>query len=233
VGVIFLGVGGAIGVRLLLLARRTRETPELFMGLAFLIGGCIGYVLEVVAQDGETLPAAWAHAAWMFGRLCVDVGVILTALFTRKVFRSHEHWAGAVVWGIGGLFALSFVAPSLGAPAELAVGIESLTRFAAPIWGGYEAFRFHGLMRRRLELGLADPLVTNRFLLWGLAQVAAFGGLSMRVLDSHGIGVGVAAIVMPAAGLGSAIAYWITFFPPDAYRRRFTNSSAHKGPRHA
>ncbi|MBW2233217.1 MAG: hypothetical protein JRH17_22765 [Deltaproteobacteria bacterium] len=182
VGIVFLGVGTAIGVRLLLLARRTREAPELLMGLAFLVGGCVGYVLEVLAQDGATLPADWAQPAWLLGRLGT---------------------------------------PLLGVPEQVAFEAESLARFAAPIWSGYEAFRFHGLMQKRLHLGLADPLVTNRFLLWGIAQVAALTGLSMRVLDAHGVLTEIAAVMMPAAGLGAAIAYWVTFFPPEAYRRRF------------
>ncbi|MBW2233629.1 MAG: hypothetical protein JRH17_24890, partial [Deltaproteobacteria bacterium] len=115
--------------------------------------------------------------------------------------------------------------PLLGVPEQVAFEAESLARFAAPIWSGYEAFRFHGLMQKRLQLGLADPLVTNRFLLWGIAQVAALTGLSMRVLDAHGVLTEVAAVMMPAAGLGAAIAYWITFFPPEAYRRRFAAAS--------
>jgi hypothetical protein len=138
-----------------------------------------------------------------------------------------------VVWCVAIFFALSFITPLLGVPTQLAFEAESVARFAAPIWSGYEAFRFHGLMRRRLQLGLADPLVTNRFLLWGLAQIAALAGLSMRVLDAHGVGVQVAAVVMPTAGLASAVAYWITFFPPEAYRRRFAAASGEGDASHA
>ena len=37
-------------------------------------------------------------------------------------------------------------------------------------WGGFEALRYFFLLRRRQALGLADPVVTNRFLLWAIAD---------------------------------------------------------------
>ena len=40
-----------VGIRLLLLARRTRELPELLIGLAFLTGGAIGYTILVASTQ--------------------------------------------------------------------------------------------------------------------------------------------------------------------------------------
>ena len=45
------------------------------------------------------------------------------------------------------------------------------------LWGAAESLRYFSMMRRRAKLGLADPLVTNRFLLWGLGIGAAMVGL--------------------------------------------------------
>ncbi|MFK7894917.1 MAG: hypothetical protein AB8G23_03725 [Myxococcota bacterium] len=40
------------------------------------------------------------------------------------------------------------------------------------LWGFCEALRYYAQMRRRLTLGLADPVVANRFLPSGMALSA-------------------------------------------------------------
>ena len=57
------------------------------------------------------------------------------------------------------------------------------------LWGAVESLRYYALMRRRLRLGLADPLVTNRFLLWGLGIGAAGVGSLISVVGAGGLGL--------------------------------------------
>lgn len=40
-----------------------------------------------------------------------------------------------------------------------------------PLWSATEAFLYHDRMRHRSALGLADPIVANRFLLWAVAAL--------------------------------------------------------------
>jgi len=40
-------------------------------------------------------------------------------------------------------------------------------------WAGFESIRYYKMQSRRLLLGLADPIVTDRFRLWGLSMLAA------------------------------------------------------------
>jgi hypothetical protein len=90
-------------------------------------------------------------------------------------------------------------------------------------------------MRRRVALGLADPLVANRFVLWsvwtGALGFAALLLLAVRSrafwLQLHGVDPRVvmpAAIPITAALAGIAVvcagvAVWLAFFPPASYRR--------------
>lgn len=220
VGTIFLAVSTWLGVRLLLLARATRRAPELLMGLAFLVGGCVGYVLEVLSQDGASIPSEWRPAAYLLGRLCVNAGVVMATAFTWKVFRRDDTWARGIVLALALLLAASLGASWLAGPSPWTRSLEIAGRFAAPSWSAYEALRYHGAMSRRLRLGLADPVVTNRFLLWGIAQVFSLLGLLARLLDSQDVLPSLAGVAMPTAGLVTVVAYWLTFFPPAAYLRR-------------
>jgi hypothetical protein len=75
-----------------------------------------------------------------------------------------------------------------------------------------------------MRLGLANPVVTNRFLLW---VFAAFFGFVMVCTAVPPVVLGrthllshAALVLVGFAGLGSAVCNWLVFFPPAAYRRR-------------
>ena len=83
------------------------------------------------------------------------------------------------------------------------------------------------LARRRARLGLTEPLVANRFLLWGLGTLAALG------IWLHSLWSEIAQrsertewyLVVTVLGCGCALSIWLAFFPPRAYRRRFESIS--------
>ena len=84
-----------------------------------------------------------------------------------------------------------------------------------------EATRYYKMMKKRVQLGLADPVVTNRFLLWALA---AAGGVMMMLTS-------VPPVIAPGSqnplmaldlfaffGCAFSIIYGLAFFPPTRYR---------------
>jgi hypothetical protein len=83
-------------------------------------------------------------------------------------------------------------------------------------------------MQRRARIGLVEPAVVNRVLLWGIGSLAAFAmsgyGLLTRValgpVQSDGM-----RLVSSALGMIAAVAIWLAFFPPAAYRRRVARSA--------
>jgi hypothetical protein len=109
-----------------------------------------------------------------------------------------------------------------GAPDLAGFGIEYLSaRFLCFAWGTYEAMRAYAMARRRLELGLADPVVVNRFLLFSV-WFGAMGIMPVTLAWTRFTG-GVAAQAA-AAGFGPKVigsvmivALILTFFPPRRY----------------
>ena len=111
-----------------------------------------------------------------------------------------------------------------------------LGRAAPMVWVTVESFRYWSILRRRLRLGLADAVVANRFLLWGIWSAATFVNLAadpvarvayvalagssteivMDVLWPVGLGTMGVAMVL---GIVSAATLLLTFFPTAAYRR--------------
>ncbi len=92
------------------------------------------------------------------------------------------------------------------------------------LWGSAEALVYWRKMRRRLRLGLADPVVTNRFFLWGLGAGAAGLGTAIGMVAQ--LVTGLPPLQMPwitlsssLHGLTAAVALWLAFVPNQAYLR--------------
>jgi hypothetical protein len=83
---------------------------------------------------------------------------------------------------------------------------------------------------RRMALGLADPVVTNRFLLWGLFGLMATG---INVASAAGVVLGadpthspLVLVPMGLLGAGAALAKYLAFFPPAWYLGRLRTPAA-------
>jgi hypothetical protein len=220
----------AIGLRLLGLAYRNRELPELLIGLGILGIGPVGFVGTILAlRLGSEHPSA---ATWLLtgAQFAVSSGALASYTFNWTVFRRGDRWAKGFVGLVAALLAILFV-------GRLATG-----RFAPPLrmdvwfhfhnvavtgclfWGSGESLRYYVLMRRRLRLGLADPLVTNRFLLWGLGIGSAGVGSLITVVyilvTGHDMQeLNWLTLSNSLFGLAAAVLMWIAFLPPTAYRR--------------
>ncbi len=227
VGALFL-VWILTGVKLMMLAHRTRALPELLLGAALLLVAGVGYPLAVAAEyagDHHTLLIAASS-------LCTSTGTALLFVFTARVFRpqSSVAWAGVgagaaflAVQAIGNVLAQA-AAPTLEARihATLTWGAATLALSGAAWgWAGLEALRHHALLRKRVPLGLADPVVANRMLLFGLMGGAAFVCV---VVDSVLLYLGgeharlvLLPLVTAATGLLISVFMVLAFWPPAAY----------------
>ena len=79
-------------------------------------------------------------------------------------------------------------------------------------------------MRRRMRLGLADPVVTNRFLLWGIGAGAAgvgsaVGGAVQWWTQLPPIELPWVMLSSSLHGLVAAMAMWLAFVPSAPYTR--------------
>ncbi len=213
----------AVGLRLTRLASRSREAPEGLLGALFLVTGTsyLAYWIPSSALEGTLA---------LLGRVLYVPAPVLIAVFTRRVFRPDAPWAAWVAPVTATLLVVGVTGSVLsGDPMGFATG----NPWFWPEWLGYtlpfawaagEAFDQHARARRRRRLGLCEPLVCNRFLLWGL-----FGALqvvaSLALLGQYAAyareGVFPASwdLLMGAIEVGSLAPIWLAFFPPAFYRR--------------
>jgi len=236
VGVVaFGGVSLVVGVRLLALAARTRELPELAIGTGFVVGVLLGFVPESLVYSSDLVAEAWVLPLVRMAEISIRVCAFAILVFTWRVFRPEARHAVVLVGGIGALLVVSHWAAPYGArfaddPGQVAWSKAAFAARTAPLlWGMAESLRYWRASRRRMALGLADPMLTNRFLLWGIAMGAA-GFLMGSVLIAPLFGLSAAERIwlLLESGFGcvAAAAIWLTFFPPAAYRRWLTAGTA-------
>ena len=220
----------AVGVRLALLARRTRRLPEAVFALALLSAGGLGYGSAALSVSGVTELPLLGIPTIQLALIGVGLGASGVGVFTWRVFRPSSRSALALL-GIGvGLIATSIAALILtghGDARDLLTPwfwVGFAPRSLAYAWSGAESMRYFVLMRRRQRLGLADGADAQRFLLWGVAALAAFSMHVPVALDalSGSSRPGMepsSALVAAALGLTSAGALWRAFFGPIPFSR--------------
>ena len=220
----------AIGLRLVWLSRRNRGLPELLIGLGILGIGPAGFALTVIAMlVGAGRPGP-VFAALATAQIAISAGAVSAYVFTWQVFRRDAAWARAAVIAAAAVFAAAFVGRLLTGSYALPLRLDSWSLvsstnvIACLLWGSFESLRYHGIMRRRVRIGLADPVLANRFLLWGLGIGAAglgslIGNVAMLATGS-GLGdLDGVTLSNSLFGLTSAVLMWIAFLPPAAWRR--------------
>ena len=215
------------GVRLIRLARQTQRSPELLLGLALLLQAGIGYPISVLAPyAGDAAPFVW-----LVSSSCSNGGMGLLFAFTALVFHDRSRWA----WMIVGAGAALLIIQTAGhvitqsdpdetarAGALLVWGAGSLT-LSGLSWGwtGFEALRYHARLRKRAALGLADPVVVNRMLLWGLMGTIALSCVLIDAALLYLAGAVGRSLLLPlvtaTAGLLVSACMILAFWPPPAY----------------
>jgi hypothetical protein len=227
----FVLVSLVIGVRLLLLWRRTRKLPELVIGLSFLCEGVLTNVFNVAEKFSGRLPERWLGPIHIGVVVSGCVGAVLLSIGAWRVFRPREAWARFLV--VACVVAMAAYSVDCAFPHDGVYGPRNLWwwwmailfRAGAHGWMGLEAFLYHRLMRRRLRLGLADPVVADRMWLWSVAGTAIAilwlgAGVARTVGGAAGLQHPLTLQFIAVLGLLSAITNWLVFVPPRAYVRR-------------
>lgn len=213
----------AVGLRLGRLAARSGGVPERLLGGLFLVTGS-SYVLYWIPEPAPQTALAFA------GRLLYLPAPVLLAVFTRRVFRPDDAWAGWLVHVTMALLVGGVTGSALAGDLEgFTLGnpwfwLEWLGYTLPFAWAGAEALRYHGRALRQQRLGLCEPLVCNRFLLWslfGALQVTASLALLGQYASWEREGAFSAGWdwAMGAIEGGSLVPIWLAFFPPARYRR--------------
>jgi hypothetical protein len=224
---LLIGASVVVAIRLLLLHRRTGGAPELWLGTMLLLSVGFGYPARIAADQG---PRVWAGEFMAISHIAIGAGFAFLFVFTRRVFRPEAGWAGALA--AGGVIALlgkavhgCFQVWRHGALPTMEAPMGEILAMTGPVLVGYawtacEALRYHAAMRRRVNLGLADVTVSNRFLLWGLMATSATTGVALNT-GALALRVDllnpVLLLASAATGLGQAVLLVLAFAPPRAY----------------
>jgi len=228
--VVYTVASAIVGVRLLLRSRKTQGVPELLAGLAYVTAPATGYPLCVTAP---MLPRLFAVPVYMLGETLLMFGCCCYLVFTAKVFRPAAPWALRVavlgsailtVSGIQNIWAFCSTADSAEILARARVGLAPIVAVLGLyyIWTAFEGFRYYGMMKKRMALGLADAVVTNRFLLWGFAGIVSLAWNSVSaVCLALGIDLRSALPVFTTSlgGFANTVLLVLIFMPPAAYTR--------------
>ena len=220
----FAFASGVVGLRLLLLSLRTGLAPERLIGLSLFLAGALGATGLVASGFTED----WRPLVAGLAMLAIDGGIAALGAFTWRVFRPTALGATIVACCValllGSLITDRIAGHYLGVRrTEFSMASDYAGRFTIYAWSAFESLRQWVLARRRVRLGLTEALVANRFLLWGVAELAALG------IWIHSLSMELRAVqddtewylVVTALGLACALAIWLAFFPPSAYRARF------------
>ena len=228
-----LGIFGAVslvvGLRLLLLARRTRQLPEFLIGLAFLTGGVLGRGPLTAGMVATSLPETLRVALFMGGRFMMVICSVCIALVALRVFQRDQAWARGLFLLIFALLAIHsaihvFVyRPGMPLNEGFGAWIGIVAKTGAFAWASWEARRYSRMLKRRASVGLAEPVVANRIELWGIAAgLIAFLFLLTPLADRlAGIAPQSPELLMLQSLIGLVVAVCIAlaFFPPRAYLR--------------
>ena len=228
---IMLGVGG----RLLYTAAHTRRAPEAAIGTSAAFGA-LGVILALVATSVlDRDPSAFP--LWALGRVIAAIGVGGLALGSWRIYRPDDTSAAvsaAVVCAIAATgCAMQTMPGSIPAPghASWALLFSVVASLCAYGWASVEAFHYHVQMKRRLALGLADPVITQQFRLWGISGVCAAAttltnsfvifwlGRALQSMPATFVAVQLALFV-------ATVCLWLAFYPPGFYRRRLSSRAS-------
>jgi hypothetical protein len=229
-----------VGVRVLVLWSRTRKLPELLLGTALLLVGflafAVGTAAKLLIQGADELRGPLTILALSIEYL----GTSALALFAWRVFHPSDKWARALAASFGALMLAAFAGEILSgeylryADSEPISGLQVPFGLAAraigPTWMAFECLRYHSKLRRRLRLGLAEPLVVHRVALWGIGIGASALGYAISIVHRLVYGVGLrehawALLGVSALAMISAVSIGLAFFPPPGYRRWASGSS--------
>jgi hypothetical protein len=215
-----------VGGRLLWLARRTRQVPEALIGLSLFLLGGVGYPLHALWQGLDALPGLQVTMSVVHGLLQL-VGQSAQVFFAWLVFRRQDAWAAGICAVYSAALVLLFLwqtlAPGWSVFVREGTGPWNLLMY--PIlfslgWMTYEPLAYYAKLRKRMALGLADPVTTDRLRLWGLASLCALlTTLLSFALKKAGVAmtIEVTGLFVGPLGVLSAGLMWLAFIPPRRY----------------
>lgn len=229
---LFIVTCSAVGVRLLWLAKNGGGRPALLCGNGFTLIAILGFPLGVVSGQGVAPVGEVLLPVAAVSLLANMLGISSFFVFTVTVFRPRALWAHTLAGAAIACMAMACIANL----ASLALAPRTASSFVVTwgwsatfngmcilcfAWMSAEGFAEWWKSRRRLALGLSDPVVSNRLLMWGVfgASTTSLCGvlLVFQLLRLPTVTDPLAQVAQAGFGIVSSGAATLAFFPPPAY----------------
>lgn len=228
-----------LGSRLLNRAGRPGGgTPELLLGLHLLfaigVGSlCLSFATTSAYAPGMLSPALFGGLT-IGGNLATLFGLGAALWFNYRVFHDGQRAGRVVAILTCALMSAGFVLYAVNGGMKMGdlYGPASwpyvATMVIADVWLVTDALRFRAQLRRRLALGLAEPLVVDRLLLWSVASLARIGLVLIAPVTSIVVGgttelrISLVPALLTASALmilAATVSLWLMLAPSEAYRR--------------
>jgi len=219
-----------VGVHLYRLSRRTGQLPEFLIAACFLFW-MLSYVFYdipyAIVESDELVPAVCSYGSL----IVLALGNVAFSLFIRTVFRRDARWAtwlvaAIVISLVVGLAGTAWIGDweGINPLANPWYWLDFFGSFAPPTWMGAEGLAQYSKARRRLKLGLCEPMACNRFLLWAIA--GALWVILEGILTANDVVNALTGEWSELLGFGVALfevfpvtIIWFVFFPPAFYCR--------------
>jgi hypothetical protein len=225
-----------VGIDLIRRATETRGLPEFYLGLAFVFNGLSYLFADLpIIIDNEAILNEFSYIGRIFAGSCA----LTIAAFTWRGFREEAGWAKWIFWANCALLLLGLGISALegdweGASPLTYTGFwfEWLGGVVPFVWLAVESLCAYSRSRRRVRIGLGDPIVNNRFFLIGLYGTLAASTypifLWMYIIyERHGEWSDPLGAFAGTVEVVSLVALWISFAAPAFYRRWIDKAQAH------
>jgi hypothetical protein len=157
------------------------------------------------------------------------LGFVAATLFTFRVFRPGSDWARAlaptIVIAMLVIFVSCAIRPARGGGMLLHHHLDVWIKILSLGWGALESLHYWRVTQRRVALGVADPLVSASFLLWGISLASGALGFALiyaallALEPGELLGVRIQ-LVLSGCGIVTAAGLYLAFLPPRAWARR-------------